>query len=314
VPSLATFGIGDLARRTGLPVRTIRFYCDQGILDVGRSAGGHRRFTEADVARLDQVRRLRALGLGLASIGAVLAGERSLAEVIARERAALDVELAALAWRHASLRALDDAAPRERAARLDLLAAAQDGQAARAALETFWRGMFRTPTPNETVDMFLSVSVPAPPVTPTPRQVLAYAEMTGITADRTIAPRFLSRAILAPVPDECSLLHAVGGVCAAARPLVSAGTAPGAGPVLDEFVAAHATARGTRDTRGFRVALSASSTAEREPSLRRYWRLVGEVTGEPVTAGTALCWLVDALDASLSGFASARPRAERAPR
>jgi hypothetical protein len=51
---------------------------------------------------------------------------------------------------------------------------------------------------------------------------------------------------------------------------------------------------------GFRRALSASSSAEREPGLRRYWRLLGEVTGEPVTVGTAICWLVESLDSTLS--------------
>ncbi|WP_278264786.1 MerR family transcriptional regulator [Nocardia sp. AG03] len=33
--------IGELARRTGLSVRTIRFYCDEGILESRRSAGDH---------------------------------------------------------------------------------------------------------------------------------------------------------------------------------------------------------------------------------------------------------------------------------
>ncbi|HEY4453480.1 MAG TPA: MerR family transcriptional regulator [Pseudonocardiaceae bacterium] len=293
-------GIGDLARRTGLPVRTVRFYCDQGILDVGRSAGGHRRFAEADVDRLDQVRRLRALGLGLVAIRAVLAGERSLAEVVAEERATLDVELAALAWRRASLRALDEANPEERAARLELLAAAQDGRAARAALETFWLGLFRRPAPAETVDMFLAASVPDPPDVPTPRQVLAYAEMTTLVADRTLAPRFLSRTVLIPVADEAELHCGVGEACLRALPLIRAGARPGASAPLEHFVSAHAQARGVRDTRSFRHALSASSSAEREPGLRRYWRLLGEVTGEPVTVGTAICWLVDSLDSTLS--------------
>lgn len=32
-----TLGIGDLARPPGVPVRTIRFYCDEGILESRRS-------------------------------------------------------------------------------------------------------------------------------------------------------------------------------------------------------------------------------------------------------------------------------------
>ncbi|NUS93014.1 MAG: MerR family transcriptional regulator, partial [Nocardia sp.] len=33
--------IGEAARRTGVPVRTIRFYCDEGLLVTGRTTGGH---------------------------------------------------------------------------------------------------------------------------------------------------------------------------------------------------------------------------------------------------------------------------------
>ncbi|MGW0203848.1 MerR family transcriptional regulator, partial [Nonomuraea sp. NPDC003201] len=100
-----TLGIGDLAALTGVPVRTIRFYCDEGIIESVRSAGGHRRFEPAAVERLGLVRRLRGLGLGLTAITGVLNGERSMAEAVAAERAALDVQLADLAWRRACLRA-----------------------------------------------------------------------------------------------------------------------------------------------------------------------------------------------------------------
>ncbi|MEU6019483.1 MerR family transcriptional regulator [Streptomyces sp. NPDC047515] len=86
-----TPGIGDLARLTGVPVRTIRCYCDEGIVDSVRSTGGHRRFDQAAVERLSLVGRLRGLGLGLPSIRHVLVGERSVAEVVAAARAAMDV-------------------------------------------------------------------------------------------------------------------------------------------------------------------------------------------------------------------------------
>jgi DNA-binding transcriptional MerR regulator len=92
----AVLGIGDLAELTGMPVRTVRFYCDAGILEPQRSAGGHRGFSPSAVDQLGLVRRLRSLGLGLPAIAHVLAGDRSVAEVVAAERNALDAELAAL--------------------------------------------------------------------------------------------------------------------------------------------------------------------------------------------------------------------------
>jgi DNA-binding transcriptional MerR regulator len=287
-------GIGDLARLTGVPVRTIRFYCDEGILDPPRSAGGHRRFDRDAVERLETVRLLRGLGLGLAVIADVLAGRRSLADVVAAERVALDVSLAELSWRRASLRAVEEASPATRDARLALLAAAQDGRAVRESLTSFWSRHYLGPAPPDTVEMFLSVSAPPPPADPTPAQVLAYAEMAVLTADPSLRHRLAGRA---RVPDERALHDGVGRACVLARPLVQAGRPPEPGPALDLFVAAYAAVWGARDTPAFRRALFGRTEVERDPRLRRYWRLVGTVTGEDVTVGVAQSWLLDALAA-----------------
>ncbi len=296
-----TLGIGDLAALTGVPVRTVRFYCDEGLLESHRSAGGHRRFPRSAVERLDLVRRLRGLGLGLAAIAAVVREERSVAEVVAAERAALDVELAALAWRRASLAAVEEAGPAERAARLALLAAVQDHRAARDALVGFWNRLFLAPLPRDLVSMFLEVSVPPLPVDPTPRQVLAYAEMVALAGDRTLLGRMQARARvnLQRISDEAGLLTGIGEACHLARPLLLAGRKPEPGAALDRFVAAYADGQGGRDTPRFRRELLTTATVDRDPRLRRYWSLVGEVTGEPVPVGVAQAWLVDALERSV---------------
>jgi DNA-binding transcriptional MerR regulator len=78
------YSIGDLARRTGLSVRTIRFYSDVGLLPpAGRSAANHRRYDLAAVARLDLVRTLRELGFDLSAVQRVVAGEVGVAEAAA---------------------------------------------------------------------------------------------------------------------------------------------------------------------------------------------------------------------------------------
>ncbi|MHA6627778.1 MerR family transcriptional regulator [Pseudonocardia sichuanensis] len=306
--STATLGIGDLAARTGVPVRTIRFYCDEGILETGRSAGGHRRFAPSAVERLDLVRRLRGLGLGLPAIAGVLTGERSLAEAVAAERAALDVELAALAWRRATLRAVEEATSVERAARLALLAVVQDHRAAHDALLDFWNRLFVAPLPADLLDMFLEVSVPTPPADPTPAQVVAYAEMVVLVGDQTLAQRMRARGRfnVERISDEPGLLTGIAEACELARPLLLAGRRPEPGRALDRYVTAYASAQRVRDTPRFRQELLATAAVDRDPRLRRYWGLVGEVTGEPVTVGVAQAWLVDALECSVDG----RGRAE----
>ncbi|WBO63748.1 MerR family transcriptional regulator [Streptomyces camelliae] len=91
------FTIGALARATGLSVRTIRYWSDEGVLTpVTRSTGGYRLYDAACVARLELIRTLRELGLGLDDVREVLAGERSVAEVAATHVAALDAQIRAL--------------------------------------------------------------------------------------------------------------------------------------------------------------------------------------------------------------------------
>ncbi|MFG2016076.1 MerR family transcriptional regulator [Actinomadura geliboluensis] len=301
-----SLGIGDLAALTGVSVRTIRFYCDEGLLEPERSAGGHRRFDTAAVDRLRFVRRLRALGLGLPAVTSVLAGDRSLEEAVTAERRAVDTELAALAWRRASLRAVEQAAPADRAARLDLLAAVHDGPAARDVLLEFWRRRILVPLPDAAVREFLERSVPEPPADPTPRQVVAYAGMVAVASDRPLLRelRALGRVNADRVRDEPTLITGLGEAAALAAPLVAAGAEPCPGPALDLFVAAHAAGRDERDTRRFRRDLLPAVAMEQDPRLRRYWTLFSEVTGEPATAGTINTWLVDALERDIAHAAA----------
>lgn len=65
--------VGELAKATGLTVRTLHYYEEIGLLvPSARTDTGHRRYDEADVARLYRICRLRRLGLPLAEIGRAL--------------------------------------------------------------------------------------------------------------------------------------------------------------------------------------------------------------------------------------------------
>ncbi|MGW2604743.1 helix-turn-helix domain-containing protein [Streptomyces mirabilis] len=89
--------IGELARATGLTVRTIRYWSDEGALPpVARSSGGYRLYDAASVARLELIRTLRELGLGLDAVRKVLAGETTVAEVAAAHVTALDAQISSL--------------------------------------------------------------------------------------------------------------------------------------------------------------------------------------------------------------------------
>jgi DNA-binding transcriptional MerR regulator len=297
-----TLGIGDLARRTGVPVRTIRFYCDEGLLEAARSVGGHRRFDFGAVDRLVLVRRLRVLGLGLRSITDVLTGSRSLDEAVAAERAALDREVATLAWRRSVLRAVEESSPADRAARLELLSAVQDGFSAHETLVRLWHPMTAGGVPADTVRMFLDISAPQPPEQPTTAQVVAYAELVLLAADRNLATGLRASTLVDHdrIPDLAALHAEVAAACELAFPQVAAGARPAPGRALDRFVAAHAASLGAGDSPEFRRALNHRTAPDRESRLRRYWQLAGEVTGEPAPMGVTHTWLLDALDRSVA--------------
>jgi len=58
--------VGELARRTGLSVRTLHHYDEIGLLSPSEhTASGHRLYTPEDVARLQQILSLRQLGFSL---------------------------------------------------------------------------------------------------------------------------------------------------------------------------------------------------------------------------------------------------------
>ena len=70
--------IGEVARRTGLPVKTIRYYCDEGLLQPkDRSAGGYRLFDEDNLAELAIIRALRAMDVSIPELARILEVRRS---------------------------------------------------------------------------------------------------------------------------------------------------------------------------------------------------------------------------------------------
>lgn len=102
--------IGEVAERTGLSMRTIRYYEEMGLArPSSRTAGGFRLYTEADLARLMLVKRMKPLELSVGDMRDLLdvldalearadgaAGREVLLDRLAMYREAADARVQAL--------------------------------------------------------------------------------------------------------------------------------------------------------------------------------------------------------------------------
>ncbi|NEW48866.1 MerR family transcriptional regulator [Nocardia cyriacigeorgica] len=90
--------IGQVAERTELSLKSIRHWDEVGLVQPSaRSAGGFRLYTEADVARMLLIRRMKPLGFTLAEMKQVLEAIEVLDDTAAEPvaRAAAQAELLA---------------------------------------------------------------------------------------------------------------------------------------------------------------------------------------------------------------------------
>lgn len=71
------YTIEQVATRTGFTKRTLRYYEEVGLLlPTGRTEGNYRRYSEADVERLERIKNLRdLLGFSLADIREIMEAE-----------------------------------------------------------------------------------------------------------------------------------------------------------------------------------------------------------------------------------------------
>ncbi|MGW4043326.1 helix-turn-helix domain-containing protein [Streptomyces sp. NPDC004721] len=177
--------IGELARVTGLTVRTIRYWSDEGALPpVARSTGGYRLYDAASVARLELIRTLRELGLGLADVRRVLAGERTVAEVAAAHVAALDAQIRSLKVTRAVLSTVARRGSSAEEMTLMNKLARLSATERRRIMEEFVEEMFHgLDTADPEIRERMRRTAMDLPEEPTPEQVDAWVELAELVRD-----------------------------------------------------------------------------------------------------------------------------------
>ncbi|HKK29569.1 MAG TPA: Cu(I)-responsive transcriptional regulator [Alphaproteobacteria bacterium] len=100
--------IGEAAVSSGLPVRTIRYYEDIGLVMPERSANGYRSFGEADLHKLRFLSRARGLGFSLDDCRALLSLYEDKERVSADVKRLAEARIAAIDRKLAELQSLRD--------------------------------------------------------------------------------------------------------------------------------------------------------------------------------------------------------------
>ena len=81
VPVETVYVISVAAELAGVHPQTLRIYERRGLVTPGRTSGGNRRYSEADIARLKRVAELAAEGMNLEGIRHVMQLEDEVAQL-----------------------------------------------------------------------------------------------------------------------------------------------------------------------------------------------------------------------------------------
>jgi DNA-binding transcriptional MerR regulator len=304
------YSIGDLARRTGLTVKTIRFYSDRGIVPpTDRSPAGYRLYGIDAVARLDLVRTLRELGLDLPTIRKVVDREISLPEVAAAHAEALAVQIRMLRLRRAVLTAVAKrgSTPKE----MDLmhkLAKLSEDERRRLIgdfLDIAFSGLHANP---EFVGIRRSMT-PELPDNPDAEQVEAWVELAELSQD----PDF--RASMRRMAEQHAADRAQGGnrgvrrdAAAVVRvhvaPVLVAGidpASPQADPVIAAVTAQYAQILGSPNDVDLRRRLLIRIETANDPRRQRYLQLLSVINGwsAPDSLAPVFDWFIRAVRARM---------------
>lgn len=301
--------IGELARRTGTTVKTVRFYSDRGLLPpAGRSPAGYRLYDEGAVARLDLVRSLRDLGLDLAAVRKVMDRELALPEVAAACAEALDAQIRILRMRRAVLTAVAGrGATPEEADLMHRLARLSEAERRRLVDEFLGSAFDGVGSGGPVFAGIMQSMTPHLPDDPDAEQLRAWVELAELAEDpefrahvrhlaedlaadhRPEAPPSRHRDVAAIVADLIT-----PAVTAAVEP-----ASPGADPLVEALLTRCAHLLDHRDGPGARSQLLARLERIDDPRRERYFSLLAVINGwpRPQTLHPPLDWSIQALRA-----------------
>ncbi len=304
----ALWTIGELARMTGLKVKTIRFWSDAGVVPpTDRTPAGYRLYGQDALARLGLVRTLRDLGIDLATIQQVLDREVSVADVARAHAEALDVQIRTLRLHRAVLRTVAGRGSTPKETQLMHKLATLSDQERRRLIHDFIDNAFGGLGVDATFLTMMRDAMPELPDEPTTGQLAAWVELAELVQDdgfraamrRAAADQVQARREVGQPDEDASrrLAELIRERTAAAR---DAGVEPdsaAARPVVDALVAECARLCGRADGPEFRDWLLERMRIGHDSGYQRYWELLTVINGWPPAPSLTLAveWLIAAL-------------------
>jgi DNA-binding transcriptional MerR regulator len=299
--SKAPWSIGDVSKRTGVRVKTLRFYADEGLVPPsGRTANGYRLYSDADVSKLELVRTLRDAGLGLSEIRSVLERDLSLAEALRLRLGAIEAHITSLQQVAAALRAALRSEPTEQDIRRLTMVTKLSTEERKALIEQFYQSVSEGLLPR--MREKIEAHAPRLPDDPTPEQLDAWIELSEIISDPTFVEslRRDTREVWSRGLDVENMQRLNDELAQAGQAARAAGTAPesaGGKALIERYLSGLAELAGQRsDDPNFRAGVR-QHFDQRHPRATRYWQLVGILAAEPQmrTLGSGWDFVVRAL-------------------
>ncbi|MGA5266952.1 MerR family transcriptional regulator [Streptomyces lydicamycinicus] len=300
------YSIGELSRRTGLSVRTIRFYSDSGVVaPTTRSPAGYRLYDLDALLRLELLRTLRELGMNLATIQRVLDRELSVAEVAAAHADAIDVQIRVLQLRKSVLRAVARRGASPEETKLMHRITQLSGEERRRLIDDFVEGTFGTVDADPAAVAMVRAATPDLPGDPSSEQVAAWVELAELVGDEDFRARMRRTARWQAAGRRLDI-ESDGGeeLMELTRRKVAAAMESGidplsdrAAPVIDDLIHRFAEVFARTPDREFRDWMARQFEEAHDPQVDRYWRLVWIVNGWKVVPNLmpVYPWLIQAL-------------------
>jgi DNA-binding transcriptional MerR regulator len=185
----ALYTIGEVEEMTGVPVKTIRYYAEIGLLPpAATTAARYRLYSPAEIWRLELVRTLRYVGFGLDEIRRILTGDVDVATAIAWQLEALEGQIGHLTRLRDLLRRSSTARPddeRSLSYLHDIGAAVTRGAEDRSRFlaEKLGAALGADAAPAHWFERLRETARDYLPAEPTPDQAAAWAELVALLDD-----------------------------------------------------------------------------------------------------------------------------------